>query len=753
MRGVLVLAAVGLRGRRRGGLVATLFVLTLAALGIAVGTSTADQGARAVDATAAEVEVAHLLLDGERAALARVADDPAFVATAGPLDVVHGSELVLGEDTAEVRLTALDDPDLAINRPLARSGRWASGPDEVVLDDALAVDEGLAVGDVVTIRRGSGEADFTVVGTALDLNDCFWPQCDPGRLYVTSDGLGRFGADAASAVLYVRLADPADADAVGRRLVQEEPALGTQSWLDTRDDILAVDEIFGAFITVFGLFVLVAAAVVVAGSNAVRMVARRREIGLLGAVGCTPSQITLALLGENLALGLAAAVVGWVLASLLAPALEVGSAEVLGSSGAAFPVPGLVITVVVIETILALTTIVSAWRAGRVPVVEVLRDTPPPVARVAGGGGLPARLSLLGVREALARPARSALAGLAVLVAVVAVVVAVGFLQTVDAVVADPARAGEPWDVSVVRGERDTQELEQTLGEVPGVASLWGQTDRDATIGDVAVLAQALSGDPAAPDHVLGAGRHVERPGEALVGYGLVQDFDLEVGSRLTFETSGAPVEVEVVGWYRTTEDTGRVLLFRLEDLQAVEPDAEPSVFRLNAVPGTTPEELASAVSERLGTEAGVVPTDADTSEVDPFKAVLWLIAATLALVAGANLAATLLSTTRAAGRAIGVQEALGFTPGQVVRERAWAAGVLGAVATLLGLPIGLVLLQWLGDQVTIAIGLGPEVGELPSAPTLVAILVLAPAAAAALGALAARSMTRLPTSELVRWE
>jgi putative ABC transport system permease protein len=754
VRGVLALLGDGLRGRRRGGLVATFVVLVLAALGIAVGSSTADQGGRAVDDAAERVEVAHLLLDGDAATLERLAGHPDFVATAGPLPVVHGAELVAGDESAEVRLTGLDDPEVDLNRPLVREGRWAAASDEVVLDDALADDLGLAVGDEIALRRGDTVVDYTAVGTALDLNDCYWPQCDPGRLYVTTEGLDRIGVGAASAVLYVRLDDPERADAVARRLLQDEPRLGgTQSWLDTRDDILAVDQIFGAFVTAFGVFVLVAAAVVVAGSNAVRMVARRREIGLLGAVGFTPGQITWAFLGEHLAVGLVAGVTGWVLASLLEPALQVGAADVLGASSATFSWRSLAITVVVIEVILALTTVTSAWRAGRVPVVEVLRDAPPPVSRLAGGGRLPARLSWLGTREALARPARSLLAGLAVFVAVVAVVVAVGFIEAIDVVVADPARAGEPWDVSVHLGDTQPAAAEATLVDTPGVGHLLGQTDRDASIGDVAVLAQALSGDVAGAGYVLGEGRPIERPGEAMVGYGLVEDFDLRVGDRFTFEASGAPVEVEIVGWYRTTEDTGRVLLFGLEDLQVVEPGAQPDLYRVTAARGTSAEELAGRLGERLGPTVRVAVSESGSEDLAPFEAVLWLIAGTLALVALANLGTTLLSTTRAAGRSLGVQEALGFTPRQLVADRATAAGLLGLGATVLGVPLGLVLYSWLGDQVTITIGMGPDAAGSPSPWALAAVVVLAPAVAAVLGALAAHSLTRRPASELVRWE
>lgn len=295
MTGLLVLVGAGLRSRRRVGVVVTFLVLVLAAVGIAAGLVVSRQGAPLLDRAAADANVAHLVLFGDADAIARVADAPEVVASSGPVATVDEVELLAAGEEVPMRITALDDPDVEVNRPLPRSGRWAGRADEIVLDRSLAVDLGLDLGDAVVVRARDRRTPFTVVGSAVDFTDCFYPQCEPGRAWVTTTGLARLApADATFAQGWLRFADPSRADPFVQRQAARGVAgiTGTESWLDTRADFLALDRIFGSFISAFGLFVLAVAAVVIAGSTAMRVVAQRREIGLYGAIGCTPRQIT-----------------------------------------------------------------------------------------------------------------------------------------------------------------------------------------------------------------------------------------------------------------------------------------------------------------------------------------------------------------------------------------------------------------------------------------------------------------------------
>ncbi len=436
-------------------------------------------------------------------------------------------------------VTALDDHDVAVGRPVQRAGRWVDGANEIVLDRSLAADLGIAVGDQVRLTAGSTAA-FTVVGTAVNLTDCFYPQCDPGRAWVTTGGFDRLspGDDAYSQV-WLRFDNANEADPFVQRQAQAgvRGIGGTDSWLDTRSDFLTLDRVFGAFVTAFGLFVLVAAAVVVAGSMVARLVERRREIGLLGAVGFTPRQVSAALLLEHLALGVVAAVIGWLLAGFLAPSLQLGIGAALGTQRPAWTLLGLVVTVLVINVILTLATILPARRAARQPVTDLLRDVPGErsgrlTRRVAG---LPRRLSTArrSRRGEPARPRRAHRSRHRCR----------GGRRRGDCWLRRrcrhgegqiPPAAGSPYDVTVTNQSSPAQ-VEAALASDPNVGGWYSELWRRSTFHDGAFMAIAIGGDPDDAHFRLGGGRAMQAAGEAIAGYGFLKRFGVSVGDEVQF--------------------------------------------------------------------------------------------------------------------------------------------------------------------------------------------------------------------------
>lgn len=756
--GVLAVAGAGLRSRRRSGLAATFLVLVLAAVGIGAGFEVSRQGAPLLDQVAADADVAHLVLFGDAAAIEAAAANPDVVAWSGPFPTLDDLDLLAAGEEVPMQVTELGAPDVAVNRPPVKAGRWAASADEIVLDRSLAADLGIAVGDAATFRRGDVDTTFTVVGTAVNLTDCFYPQCEPGRAWVTEDGLARFDADdAVDGQGWLRFDDPAEADPFVERAAAGGVTgiTGTDSWLDTREDFLLLDRVFGAFVSAFGVFVLAVAAVVIAGSTAMRVVSQRREIALLGAIGATPRQVTASLLVESLAVGLAAAVLGWFLAGFLAPPLQLGLGRTLGPQDPTWSVVGLVVCVLIVSALLLVATVVPAVSAARRPVTDVLRDVPRD--RVSWlnrhAGRLPARLSWLGVQEAASQPTRSALAALAVTVAVVGALVSVGFIGAVGAVAADPARAGDPWDVAVGRGEVPAADVEAALADTPGVASWYSEVPRRSTLDEGAFLSVATGGPPEAAAFHIASGRPLTSPGEAIAGYGFLQRFGVSVGDRVEVLAGTTPITVEIVGWYRVTEDTGEILRYRLEDLTAAEPGTDPELYRVTAADGVPPATLAATLTDRLGPEVGIELLDTGTADLAPLIVVLRLVAAVLLVMAGVNLLTTLVTANRESSGRIGVQLAVGFTPRQLMAEGAAAGAALGIVAAVVGVPLGLLLFGALADVVSGSLGVGPGWMPAPAAWAVVLLVVAAVAVAAGIGALAVTRIARQPASDLLRRE
>ncbi len=756
--GALVLAGTGLRGRRRISVAATFAVLVLAAVAIVAGLVVSRQGARLIDAAADEANVAHLVVYGTPDAVKSVAADPEVVAWSGPYATVADAVPLVGRDEVATQLTALDYPEIAVGRPLVRDGRWAANADEIVLDRSVGSDLGIGIDDTITLRRAGVETSFRVAGTAVSFTDCFYPQCDPARAWLTTAGVDRLQAGSATySQGWLRFDDPAQADPFVQRQAAAgiDGITGTESWLDTRADFLTLDRIFGSFVSAFGIFVLAVAAVVIAGSTAMRIVARRREIGLLGAVGCTPRQITWGLLLENLVVGLCAAALGWFLAGFLAPSLQLGVGRTLGPQDPSWSILGLVVAVVTISLILLLATFVPAVSAARRPVTEVLRDVPRDrVSRLnRRATGLPRRMPLLGVQEMASQPTRSALAALAIAVAVVGTLVSVGFVRAIDAVAADPVTAGDPWDVAVIAGDVPADEVEATLADTPGVGAWFTEVPRRSTLNDGAFLSVATGGDPAAAAYRIAGGRPMAGAGDAIAGYGFLQRFGVSVGDTIEVLAGTTPVTVKIVGWYRDTEDSGEVLRYRLETLAAAEPGVAADLYRVTVTGDTTPQALSEALVDRLGPAARTEILDTGVADLAPLMVVLRLISVVLLVMAGANLLSTLLTSNRETARRVGVQLAVGFTPKQIMVQGAVVGATLGIVAAVVGVLGGLWVFRVLSDVVSTSIGVGPGWMPQPDLRAVLSLVVLAVVVAAGLGALAIARIARRPASDLVRGE
>lgn len=237
--------------------------------------------------------------------------------------------------------------------------------DEVVLDRALA----LAPGATVTLLTAAGPSRYTVSGTV--------------------DGPGFFVADAAAVPLAggVRTiglvtgqdADPAAVRAaataiVGRdgsvlsgdgRAELEPPRDARTRWIGMQ--VLTAMTVLAGFVSIF----------VVASTFVFAVAQRRREFGLLRAVGATPRQLRAMMYAEALAVGAVAAGVGALLGAACAPAF--GSLLIeAGFQPAGFRVrftpwpPAAAFGVGLVVALLGVWS--ASRRAGRVRPLEALRE-------------------------------------------------------------------------------------------------------------------------------------------------------------------------------------------------------------------------------------------------------------------------------------------------------------------------------------------------------------------------------------------
>jgi ABC-type lipoprotein release transport system permease subunit len=379
--------------------------------------------------------------------------------------------------TAGTEVEGRSQTSVAVDQPKLTSGNWVR-PGGVVIERTFAEALGATVGSKITIA----EQPFTVNGIAVTAaivpypNICYSGCYVPPSLHDQGIGAKQIGliwtteADVIKLtsaagpvnnyVLNLKLRDPAQAPAFASRYstgTPTSPHLNTWQDLSSSYGLLVQDE---QTVLVPGAVLLallaIASVAVLVGS---RLAEYTRRVGLLKAVGASPSLVAATFLTENLVLALIAATVGLVAGLLIAPLLTSPGAAVVGTAGAPSLTPLMVVGVVAMALVVVLvSTLVPALRAARTSTVSALADAARPPKRRGRLVGISSRLpvpGLFGLRLVARRPRRALLSAASIAVTVMGVVAVLAF----HANVATQFGGGHSGDLANPVVNRDEQML------------------------------------------------------------------------------------------------------------------------------------------------------------------------------------------------------------------------------------------------------------------------------------------------------
>jgi ABC-type lipoprotein release transport system permease subunit len=416
------------------------------------------------------------------AGLKTLADAPSVVGHSGPYPY---TQTVVEADGVSVTAWAQGrgTAPAAVDRPKLTEGSWVRDGG-AVLEASFANALGIGAGDSITLDGRSFRVDGVAVTAGADPYPkvCFAPcwtgaaasaaeradnasgkgpprsQAPPpanafllgpaGLVWLTEADVRSLvqGPASLAYVLNLELADPARAPAfVDAHLRENMDAPRLMTWQDilaghdklfeNKQDALLV----GSWL--LGLLALATIAVLVGG----RMADQTRRVGLLKAVGGTPSLIAAVLLAEYVVVALFATAVGLAVGRLAAPLLTDPGAGLVGSASAVpFTMSTVGLVTAVALGVAVAATFVPAVRASRTSTVLALADSARPPRRTAWLIALSARLPvplLLGLRIAARRPRRTllGLVGIAITVSgIVAVLAAEAHFNTEKAPGSDP---------------------------------------------------------------------------------------------------------------------------------------------------------------------------------------------------------------------------------------------------------------------------------------------------------------------------
>ncbi|MBL8333359.1 MAG: ABC transporter permease [Rubrivivax sp.] len=290
--------------------------------------------------------------------------------------VVSGSMLaVRGEVSRSVALLGIDfdgyDRIVSLRERMV-GGQARVAPGEAIVGLQLAQDLGVGRGDRFVLRGGVGEGDTFKVAGIVDLGN---RDLNRRTVYVTqSTAQSLLGIPGGVTQVWATVADLFAAEGLARGL-SARIGLEVESWMESNAQLLSALNAQSVSTGLIRGFTALVVMLGIASVLVVSVVQKRKEIGILRAMGATRSQMTQVFLVQGAVVGLVGSVIGVALARLL---LWVFSTFVRGSDGQPLFVVGmsleLALAVPLVATLAGmLAAVAPARRAARLDPAQAIR--------------------------------------------------------------------------------------------------------------------------------------------------------------------------------------------------------------------------------------------------------------------------------------------------------------------------------------------------------------------------------------------
>jgi ABC-type lipoprotein release transport system permease subunit len=599
-------------------------------------------------------------------------------------------------------------------------GRWLHGVanrHEVVIDVGLANAIGRTVGDRIELTRGTRSVAFTIVGIAVNLGNCLMPECERGTAWLTWDAtrdLGEVSYHAWVQGFRLKTENAAAAVAIDAWKKHGANFRAANSSAEIRKLVTLSNGLLGALVAGFGMFALVAAALLVASTTSARLVSLRRDLGLLQVIGASSREVAALVLMQNLLIGALTSLLGGVVVALLRSRLVIGSAALLPETRGLFSIVVVPILIVflVVEGIVLLSTLIPAISAARLQPIAALRNEPDTIRRPSHS--LP--IGTLGIAwQTLRRQRRQyAIALLALTITGSAAVAATGFDAAISEFAAGKDQFGVKSDVMILTEKPDEQRrlraaLQPNSLAASSIAATWRYTQRAALVNGHPASARFVDGKISDLGFTVHAGRLPRSRGEAVVGFGLLKSANMRVGSTVTFFSEGVATHVRIVGQVIDASTAGQSITLGMEELPLNSRWGIGQAIRFK--PGVSPtaveRELLTMVlgkspSKRIGTYGAY--------RAQPYRIAVGLLALSVLGVGCAQLASSILVSTRRRAQDLATLRAIGATGRSMRAAHVVLAIAIALVASAISLPIGNRTFRLSIDSVSSAVGIGAGV-------------------------------------------
>jgi ABC-type lipoprotein release transport system permease subunit len=258
------------------------------------------------------------------------------VAESNPNTVVAAKRIVTGglvtnrEGAFSVSIIGVETDKEARVSPVAANisaGRYLK-PDDgdlIVIGQGLATAMGITVGDRVTMvgnsrLEQSRQRTMTVVG----IFDVGVPTVEKTTIYTSlAEAQNLFNLEDQVTEVVVSLEQIGQEPPVVAQINTDQPGYEVETWINSMPELKQTMDMKLAVMNVFGIIMMGIAAIGILNLLMMAVFERTREIGIFGALGLKPRQITILFLLEGTLIGLMGAVIGTILGLALTGALGI----------------------------------------------------------------------------------------------------------------------------------------------------------------------------------------------------------------------------------------------------------------------------------------------------------------------------------------------------------------------------------------------------------------------------------------------
>lgn len=228
------------------------------------------------------------------------------------------------EGAFSVTIVGLETEKEARGSPIAQNisaGRFLS-PDDgdmIVIGQGLATAMDIEVGDRVTmVANTKHEQTRQRTMTVIGIYDVGVPSVEKNQIYLSlNEAQQLFDLNGQVTEVVVTLDQIGQEPGVVREINAKQPGYEVDTWMTGMPEFKRVMEMDRIVMAIFGVIMLGIAAIGILNLLMMAVFERTREIGVLGALGLKPRQITALFLLEGILIGVMGAVLGAVLGTMI----------------------------------------------------------------------------------------------------------------------------------------------------------------------------------------------------------------------------------------------------------------------------------------------------------------------------------------------------------------------------------------------------------------------------------------------------